>query len=459
MEFETEEKQQDILDSTEIRDTRKDWPFQPGDWMITDIFTDPEMLYKLMTIKNYKYNQVYSLVLEIYNKVEKKRKELEEKDAAFMKKKAYLLNAEAMNNKKIQITLEGEYSLKKYISLYKIYELISFCSRLRDEYTIFKICVLEKQKLVEKIVPLLDLSIRKVIGAKIVSVKSDQFEDAVSNAWFAIINYLPKIDPARVIFSIAVSVAHKSAYFFMARQLKHTYHTVQLSVLEDKMSKDDDIEGEFFLTSAANKNEGINADSIEEDLADKVDMNTQIEQYQEMVDYINAQSIETYDDKVFDENEMFGEGTYGMTDRNDAIEQRILSYSFTVLSGKIRKICYTKIYAEFFIDLINHNIPQKLISKYANLFLNVINFDELSSLNTDDTKINDSLIRLLKGWIKAKQEAKLKENVTKTNKYDKRVEREQEIYEYIRDNKNALDELVRFRKDCLQFKLLGGEEE
>ena len=60
---------------------------------------------------------------------------------------------------------------------------------------------------------------------------------------------------------------------------------------------------------------------------------------------------------------------------------------------------------------------------------------------------------MLKSWIKAKQEAKLKENVNKTNKMDKKVEREQKIYEFIRDNKNALEELLKFRKDCLTFKL------
>lgn len=431
----------------------KDWPFKPDDWLINSIFQDPELIYLILTVKNYKYNQIASLVLDIYEKVEKIRESLEDKeDSMFKKKKAYLLKAEKSGDKSIQIPLEGEYSLKKYVTLYKIYEFIGWFARIRGEITIFKICILEKQKLIEKIVPLADLSIRKVIGAKVINPRSDLFEDAVSNAWVSIINFLPKVDPSRVMFSLFVSVANKSSYFFMARHLKHVYNTTQLSVLEEKMNQQDDIDGEFFLSSVTNKNEGINEESFEDAILERIDAESEYEEQKILRELINSSSEEVIKNMTEDEHKDFIEQLNSLN-RSNSIEQRILSYSFTILSGKIRKVCYTKIYAEFFIDLIGQKIPRKIISKYANLFLNVINFDELSSIDDNNEEINNALVRMLKSWIKAKQENKLKTPVNKENKFDKKIEREQKIYEYLRDNKNALEELIQFRKDCLIFKI------
>lgn len=431
----------------------RDWPFNEDDWLVNYIFAEPSLIHLILTIKNYKYSQLSSLVLNIYKKVEKIREKLEEQDVMFQKKKAYLLKAEKDGDKSIQIPLEGEYSLKKYVTLFKIYELIGWFARLRKEETIFKICVIEKQKLVEKIIPLADLSIRKVIGAKVISCKSDLFEDAVSNAWVSIINFLPRIDPSRVMFSIFVSTANKSAYFFNARHLKHVYNTVQLSVLEDKMSQaDDDIDSEFFISSVVNKNEGITPESFEDTILDRIDRERNADSLDELSALYEATDMEI--DEVLKQN--LGEHINTVLEfenRGNYIVNKILAYSFTILSGKVRKLCYSKIYAEFFIDLIKQSIPEKVISKYAELFLNVINFDELSNLQEIDPIINESIVKMLKSWIKAKQEAKLKENVNKTNKMDKKVEREQKIYEFIRDNKNALEELLKFRKDCLTFKL------
>lgn len=430
----------------------KDWPFKSDDWMINHIFSKPEMIYLILTVKNYKYNQISALVLDIYSEVAKIREGLEDDNAAFQKKKAYLIKAEKDGDKSIQIPLEGEYSLKKYVTLYKIYELIGWFAKLRGESTIFKICILEKQKLIEKIVPIADLSIRKVIGAKVVSRKSDQFEDAVSNAWVSIINYLPKIDPSRVMFSLFVSVANQSAYFLMARHLKHTYNTVQMSVLEEKMNQTDDIDSEFFLSSVVNKNEGITESTYEDEILERLDAESEYDNVKLLREIVDSDPEEVIKNLSEEKKNELARSLYNLN-RSDSIEQRILAFSFTILSGKIRKICYSKIYAEFFIDLIEQKVPRKIILKYADLFLNVINFDELSSINAKNHQINESLVRMLKSWIKAKQEAKLKENVNKENKYDKRVEREQKIYEYVRDNKNALEELVKFRKDCLQFRI------
>lgn len=430
----------------------KNWPFKPDDWLVNHIFCQAELIHLILTIKNYKYNQIASLVLDLYEDVSKLREKLENEDVAFQKKKAYLLKAEKNGDKSIQIPLEGEYSLKKYVTLYKIYELIGWFARLRGESTIFKICILEKQKLIEKIVPIADLSIRKVIGAKIVNRRSDQFEDAISNAWVSIINFLPKIDPSRVMFSLFVSIANKSAYFFMARHLKHVYNTVQLSILEEKMNQTDNIDGEFFLSSVANKNEGITNESNEDKILEKIDAENEAENDKLLREIIDLDTKEVLQNMTPEAKNEFTRHLYNLN-RSESIEQRILSYAFTILSGKIRKVCYQKIYAEFFIDLIEQNIPRKIISKYADLFLNVINFDDLSSIDKMNDEVNDALLRMLKGWIKAKQESKLKTNVNKENKYDKKVEREQKIYEYIRDNKNALEELIQFRKDCLQFKI------
>lgn len=442
----------------ELINKYKEWPFKSDDWLINFIFSQAEILYSILTIKNYKYNTLSGIVLELYSRIEKIREKLEEQDSMFQKKKAYLLQAEKDGNKSIQIPLEGEYSLKKYVTLYKIYEFIGWFSKLRKESTIFKICILEKQKLIEKMVPLADLSIRKVIGAKVVPINHDQFEDTVSNAWVAIINFLPKVDPARVMFSLFVSIANNSAYFYKARLLKHIYNTVQMSVLEDKMNQSDDIDGEFFISSVNNKNEGITASSLEDEVLDRIDMEKEFDLDDSSALYKAVDiDIEDIINQTTQDTEETLYNKLSNQTRSSAIEQRILSYSFTILSGKVRKLCYQKIYAEFFIDLIEQRISKKVVSKYANLFLNVINFDELSAMNSDNPEVNDALIRMLKTWIKSKQEYKLKTNVNKENKFDEKIEREQKVYEYIRDNKNALEELLKFRKDCLIFKI--GEEE
>lgn len=432
----------------------KDWPFKPDDWLINFIFSQKDTIFEILTIKDYKSNTIQAIVLDLYMKIEKIRIEKEEQDAMFIKKKEFLIKAEKNGDKSIQIPLEGEYSLKKYITLYKIYEFIGWFAKLRGESTIFKICILEKQRLIEKIVPIADLSVRKVIGAKVISRKSDLFEDFVNSAWAAIITFMPKIDPSRVLFSCLVSIANKSSVFALARHLKHVYKTVQLSVLEDKMNQSDDIDGEFFISSVVNKNEGITASSLEDEMLDKIDKDLELESENLSIleDGSDIDMDEILRNTTLDEESVYK--SVSNLNRNSSIEQKILSYCFTVLSGKIRKVCYQKIYAEFFIDLIDQNIPRKIINKYANLFLNVINFDELSSMTaTDNENINESLVRMLKSWIKSKQETKLKENVNKENKYSVKVEREQKNYEFVRDNKNALEELIKFRKDCLVFKI------
>lgn len=449
------------LEKIEVSDdhpvARKDWPFKADDWVVNFIFSQREIIHNILTIKKYKSNVIASLVLDLYTMIEKIRIEMEERDVMFIKKKEYLLKAEKDGNKSIQIPLEGEYSLKKYVTLYKIYEFIGWFARLRGETMIFKVCILEKQKLIEKIMPIVDLSIRKVIGAKVISRRSDIFEDVVSSAWLAIINFLPKIDPSRVMFSLFVSVSNKSGYFALARHLKHVYHTVQLSVLEDKMNQSDDIDGEFFLSSVVNKNEGITANSLEDDMLDKIDRDLEIESENLSISEEPSFMSDIDMDEIVRNTTLDEDSVYKSVsnlNRNSSIEQKILSFCFTILSGKVRKVCYQKIYAEFFIDLIEQQIPRKIINKYADLFLNVINFDELSSMSAkDNDDINENIIRMLKSWIKAKQEAKLKENVNKENKFSAKVEREQKNYEFVRDNKNALEELIQFRKECLIFKI------
>lgn len=436
----------DILINSKI----KDWPFNANDWLVQYIFNDSELITEILTIKNYKLSRLPALILNLYNKIENIRQQMESDDVMFQKKKNYLLKAEKSGDQSIQISLDGEYSLKKSVSLYKIFELIGWFSRLRNEQNIFKYCIIEKQKLIEKIVPIVDLSVRKVIGAKVVSIKNDNFEDAVSNAWVSIINFMPKIDPSRVMFSVFVSIANKSSYFYMAKQYKHSYNTIQMSILEDKMNQTNDIDGEFFISSVANKNENISCFTTEDNILEKIDFENDIEDISSLYK-ITDLNIED----ILYENTNTESSVYSSlinSDRSNSIEQKILSYSFTILSGKIRKLCYKKIYAEFFIDLIDQKIPKNVIEKYANLFLNVIDFKDISKISVNNTEVNDNIIKMLKSWIKSKQETKMAEPITKINKESKKIEREQQVLEFLKNNTNALEELIRFRKDCLIFK-------
>ena len=173
---------------------------------------------------------------------------------------------------------------------------------------------------------------------------------------------------------------------------------------------DDDVDSEFFISSVVNKNEGITAESFEDTILDRIDRERSGNSLSEFSDLYEAADMEI--DDVLRQN--LGEHINTVLEfenRGNYIVNKILAYSFTILSGRVRKLCYSKIYAEFFIDLIKQSIPEKVISKYAELFLNAINFDELSNIQEVDPIINESIVKMLKSWIKAKQEAKPADDV------------------------------------------------
>ena len=179
--------------------------FKQDDWFLNVVLGNEDIRYRIFIIKNYNANLINSIVFDIYSLVKEERTKLENKSVAFINKKNYLtLNS---NSDKIQITLEDEYALKELIERYKAYELIGWIHLGKNE-KIFKHCIIQKNEILKKMYPIVDLSMRKVIGAKVISPTEIEFEDAVNNAWLNIIKYITKIDTSRVMFSVFVKVAH-----------------------------------------------------------------------------------------------------------------------------------------------------------------------------------------------------------------------------------------------------------
>ena len=157
------------------------WNFKEDDWFIDIIFNNPALRYKIFIIKDYSASTINSIVFETLNLIHNYRTELEKNSKEFIAKKNYLLKHNG--NKNIQISLEEEYLLKDLIDKYKIYELIGW-THLGKNHKIFKQCVLEKQNILTQIYPIVDLSIRKVIGSKVFNVKERKNQDNVESLTF-----------------------------------------------------------------------------------------------------------------------------------------------------------------------------------------------------------------------------------------------------------------------------------
>ena len=136
-------------------------------------------------------------------------------------------------------------------------------SMLEKNIKIFKYCILKKQEILEKLYPIVDLSIRKVIGSKVIAPYKQEFEEAVNNAWMAIIKYLTKIDTSKVMFSIFVAIAHRSAIYYNAVHLKNQYNVVRISDLETSPDNDD-INEDVFINKILN-NQNITDNNCEEE--------------------------------------------------------------------------------------------------------------------------------------------------------------------------------------------------
>ncbi|HPO11500.1 MAG TPA: hypothetical protein PLM63_02885 [bacterium] len=405
------------------------WNFSEDDWLIDIIFKNRNIRHQLFIVKNYNMNILNEIIFELLNTIQKYRTELELNCQAFTDKKKYLNLFK--NNNKIQITLEEEYLLKELIEQYKLYEAIGWF-HIGKNTKIVKYSVLKKKEILEKIYPIVNLSIRKVIGAKVISPYKIEFEEAVNNAWTAIIKYLPKIDTSRVMFSIFIGIAHRSAIYYNATGLKNKYISVNSTDLNFLNNDVNDLtEEEFFNTVLNNQN----LDDIEDEIltiieAENIDENK--------IQYCDNSYIGEIDEDIKEILDDIGESSSIL----QYIQESILAYSYTVLSGKIKKICLEKIYAEFFNDLINSKIPEKVILKHTPVIIEIMNAASINLDNADTEENNSKLYKLLKDWIKEKIAIKLKQIHASPESINARVleitARENNMIHYLKDHKHEL---------------------
>lgn len=430
------------------------WAFKPDDWFLTVIFKQEDILYRIFTLKNYNYIKVNAIVFEIYNLVKEERSILENKSQAFLAKKQYLTMFK--DDKKIQISLDEEYALKELVEQYKIYEFIGWF-HLGKNNKIFKYCIMQKQEIINKIYPIIDLSIRKLIGSKVVSPKDPEFEDAVSNAWLQIIKYIPKINTAAVMFSIFIGTTHKATINFNKLRYKEKYNTVRMSDLNVGTDSDNVTEDVFVNTVISNDPnnefcivemdysefddfEMTPEENIVPDVEDSVYIECENEEYEEALNY-----IENDDERI------------------NVLQQNVLAYSYAISSGKIKKMCCEKIFAEFFIDLIGSNISEIIITKHTPTILNVMNSAIFNPILVDDNKNNELVFKLFKDWLKDKINNKLiKFNITDKEKSDPNkkefitslIKSETEKITYLKEHRaSILNDLILFKRNCNNFRI------
>lgn len=421
--------------------------FKPDDWFLDVVFKNSDIRYRIFIVKNYNYLNINSIIFDIYNLVKVEREKLESQSSAFIHKKEYLTLYG--RSAKIQMTLEDEYALKELIEQYKAYELIGWLHLGKND-KIFRYCVLRKQEILKKIYPIADLSIRKVIGAKVISPVEAEFEDAVNNAWLNIIKYLPKIDTSRVMFSIFVKIAHKSAIRYKNSSiLVHKYNCIRMSDLISCNDSEDDIAEDVFLNTVMANNPDIefDIDSAEEVFLNEID-DTAID-YEQMltIDSANKEldnvidSLENPDSKQF-----------------SPLMQTVLSYSYNTITSKAKQICYEKIFAEFFIDLVNQNISENLILKHTPIMLDVINAANTEPVLENDEENNSLVYKMFKDWIKDKIKYKIataKETkpTIKYNELEEYLSHERAVDEYLKNNKKSiLVSLLDFKRNCNKLK-------
>lgn len=437
----------DIIDKSPFN-----WSFNEDDWLVGLVFKDPHLIQKIFTMKNYSSTRINEIMYEIFSKAKRYRNELELNSESFLKKKQYLTIAEETgNDDKIQISLEDEYRLKDLVDQYKIYELIGWI-HLGKNSKIFKICTLKKQEILEKIYPIVDLSIRKVIGSKVISPKSPEFEEAVNNAWLAIIKYLPKIDTSKVMFSVFVGISHRSAIYYNVINLREKYNTVRINDISSVNDDDDGVGEELFVSTVINNNvedEYYNI-NVEDDILDKIDsVNIENDIYLESFGSRND-DIEKIIESIED------------ADNINYLHQNILAYSFNILSGKMKKICFEKIFAEFFSDLVNSKISEKIIAKHSPTIVEIMNLTIIDPELVADEESNNKVYRLFRDWVKEKIEAKLRNynirlndnmDEAKKQQFSEIVKRENSMIKYMKENKNdIIKKLLEFKNNCINFR-------
>lgn len=421
------------------------WNFNEDDWFVHILLGKLEIRHRIFILKNYNVSNINDIVFDAFNIIKEHRSKLELESMSFINKKKYLVLFN--NSNKIQISLEEEYRLKELIEQYKIYELISWF-HIGKNVKVFKHCVLKKQEILEKIYPIVDQSIRKVIGSKVIHPYRPEFEEAVNNAWLSIIKYLPKIDTSRVMFSIFVGIGHRSAIYFNASNLKDSYNTINNTSLKITDNDEDGISEDSFFNNALQKNLDIDIDGVEDDILNEIDsFNIEDSFY-----------IDTANDEIEDII-----NNIDNPDRLTYMQQNILAYSYNILSGKIKRICLEKIYAEFFNDLINYKISEKIIIKHTQILMDIMNLATLDPNIAKDASNSNLVFKLFKDWLKEKIDIKLhKYNIIydanmdsgKKEQIKELIKREELMINYLKEHKDdIIVKLLEFKNACTNTSL------
>jgi hypothetical protein len=408
------------------------WSFKPDDKIVETMIHDNYFFYEVMILREYKIKDIDELVLYILPKIQKKRQELEDKNVSFQEKKVYLANN--INNNKIQININEEYKIKNLVEKYKIYEFIRWFHLCRND-KIVEYCDKQKSDILNDIYPLVYLSICKVIGSKVVSPSNyDIFEDVVNMAWVNIIKYIPKMDTSKVMFSIFVATAQNSAKNFRANYREDNYKMIKMTDLEAMLNvKNDEEASENFLDGYLQINNLLEANNIDDSIENLINE----------MDY----------DSVIDE-------MYQDTNNINHIQKQVEQYSYNVLTYSKQKsiINLFRIYAEFFIELINNNIPITIIQKHSNSILNI--FDINSQINYDkkDEKRlkedNKNIYKFFKDYIRYKIQIKLSNSgidqnnlsLIKMKQHNKIAEDEFNMLNILQENQHKmLFELLKYR--------------
>lgn len=429
--------------SNSFSDLMYKWKFKEDDWLVNVVLSNPNIRFRIFRLKSYNSQEINNIIYDIYKDVKKYRTKLELNSKEFLEKKRYLTDPN--NADKIQISLEDEYTLKYLIEMYKLYELISWFHIGKND-KIIKHCSIEKQKIIDKIYPIVGTTIEKVIGSKVIKPtlfkdisSKPNFDDAVNNAWFNIVKYLPKIDTSKPMFSIFVGTAQGSAKNFKLDSYKKEMNQINMSALD----KNDDMDEDTFINKVAYNNDGYNeAFDIESDIIDNIDNG---------IDYSKFDLNNIIDEDSNLEFSNIENSVY------TSLEQNILSFSYTMLSGKVKRLCYKKIFAEFFIELITSKIDENIIRKHTPILIDIMNATSYDMTKVDDVEMINCVYKLFKDWIKARINNKMRRyNINykqMTNiQLSEILKDENAILKYLKENKSdIIKELLEYRKACNRY--------
>ena len=422
------------------------WKFKEDDWLVNVVLSNPNVRFRIFRLKSYNSQEINNIIYDIYKDVKKYRTKLELNSKEFLEKKRYLTDPN--NADKIQISLEDEYTLKYLIEMYKLYELISWFHIGKND-KIIKHCSIEKQKIIDKIYPIVGTTIEKVIGSKVIKPtlfkdisSKPNFDDAVNNAWFNIVKYLPKIDTSKPMFSIFVGTAQGSAKNFKLDSYKKEMNQINMSALD----KNDDMDEDTFINKVAYNNDDYNeAFDIESDIIDNIDNGVDYSKFDlnNIVDEDSNLEFSNIENSVY-----------------TSLEQNILSFSYTMLSGKVKRLCYKKIFAEFFIELIKSKIDENIIRKHTPILIDIMNATSYDMTKIDDAEMINCVYKLFKDWIKARINNKMRRyNINykqMTNiQLSEILKDENAILKYLKENKSdIIKELLEYRKACNRYEFV-----